>query len=111
LSPWHGGLFGWKCPEFPAEFGPPKADAGPTAIRAIAAVRAATFRIRLFISSPPERIRAFPGLREETAQRNHPVLTGPEPATLRSDKETSEPRSGLERVARIFSLVAEVCPC
>lgn len=25
FDPWHGLLFGWKCPEFPAEFGPPNA--------------------------------------------------------------------------------------
>ena len=44
-----GPLFGWKWPELPAEFGPPNAAAGPTAIRAIAAVRAATLRIRMLI--------------------------------------------------------------
>jgi hypothetical protein len=42
-----------KCPELPGEFGPPAANAGPDAIKASAAVNAATFRMRFFHMAIP----------------------------------------------------------
>jgi len=53
LVPWHGPLFGLKCPELPGEFGPPTAKAGPLAIKASTAAVAVirVMRLRMMRSS------------------------------------------------------------